>query len=75
MNCEVIVLSMSVCADGRRPRGCWRQPCTNKDNSEFDERQLAQLVRQNMRANNVYAGLPTGQRRYEGLLYAHLGFL
>ena len=42
----------------RAPR--WLQTCNSND--KFDERRLAQLVRQNMRANNVYVGLPAGHR-------------
>ena len=48
-----------------------RQRGINDDNgTKFDERHLAELVRQNMRANNVY--VPTG---YRCVLTIHLRFL
>ena len=56
---------MTIYADkiqaGRWQRIRRRKFCIDEDkNIEFDERHLAELVRRNMRANNVY--VPTGYR-------------
>jgi len=58
---RLVFLYADVIPDARRQRAPrWLQTCNSND--KFDERRLAQLVRQNMRANNVYVGLPAGYR-------------
>jgi len=58
---RLLFLYADVIPDGRRQRAArWLQTCNSND--QFDERRLGQLVRQNMRDNNVYVGLPAGHR-------------